>query len=97
MFEDCPFVYSILQVKVMYFLVKTKNKLKYFVHAFNSLHIFAMLSFIFKHRQDSFDSMIFDFYLLFIWISISVSLNIKIFVPIINTALYISDKWLFND
>lgn len=73
MFEDCPFNYAIAKTKGMYFLVKTKYKLKYPILLINIFHLMLIVSFIKKHHNDKFDTLITTIYLSIIWISVLVS------------------------
>lgn len=74
MIEECPFNYSIVQDKWMFLLVKSKNKLKYSILFINIFQWLLMVSFIYKHRYDYFDTLIFTIYLCLMWISVIVRL-----------------------
>lgn len=73
MFEDCPFNLAISKTKWVFFIVKTKNKLKHSIIVIYVIQFLLMLSFNYKHRNDNFDTLIWAIYLSIIWISIIVS------------------------
>lgn len=77
MFEDCPFNYGIAKTKLMYYLITTKHKFKFPILFSNIFHLFLILSYVFKHRKDKFDTLIIPIYIAIIWISIIVSFIAK--------------------
>lgn len=74
MFEKCPFNYMLTERKVLFILIKTKNKLKHLLHSFNSVQWLFMFFYNIKHRHDNFGKLIWTIYLCFIWTSIIVTL-----------------------
>lgn len=73
MFEECPFNYAIAATKWMFFLIKTKNKLKHLLMLINGFQCFMMITFVYKHRSENFGVLVFVLQTSATWINVVVS------------------------